>query len=280
MAKPASATLLESGASLSARVDRLFRTTRFGGVCFVLVLLYLWETSARLHIIESVNWPPFTAVLAALYRGLRSGELVSVIGSSLWRMARGYAIGCAIGFPLGCALALVRPIRLTLEPTIELLRPIPVPAIIPPLIFVFGINDPLKLFSVAFAVMFPVALNTMSGVTAVDPIYLQVARTFGLPRARTLLRVVLPAALPFILAGLRTSFALALVVTVVAEMIAGNSGVGYYLMTMQFAVRSADMYAAIILLTAVAYLLNWLFITGEARVIRWARTREAAGGSL
>lgn len=141
----------------------------------------------------------------------------------------------------------------------------------------FGINDPLKLFSVAFAVLFPVALNTMSGVASVDPIYLQVARTFGAARARTLARVIFPASLPFILAGLRTSLALALVVTVVAEMIAGDSGIGYYLVTMQFAMRSADMYAAIILLAVVAYLLNWLFIAWEARIIRWARTREAQG---
>jgi len=265
------------GASSLARIGALFRTTRLGGVVLVLALLCLWEASARFGLIQSVNWPPFSAVLVALFRGLADGELVSVIGSTLWRMARGYAIGCAIGVPLGIAVALSRPVRWTLEPTIELLRPIPVPAIIPPLIFVFGINDPLKLFAVAFAVLFPVALNTMSGVASVDPIYVQVARTFGVSRVRTLYRVVFPASLPFVLAGLRTSLALALVVAVVAEMIAGDSGVGYYLITMQFAVRSADMYAAIILLAAVAYALNWVFIAWEARVIGWARTREAAG---
>jgi len=271
--------LAEPGASPIARAGSLFRTTRLGGVGLVVLVLCLWEASVRFGVIESVNWPAFTSVLVALIHGLASGELPIVIGSTLWRMLRGYAIGCAIGLPLGFALAVLRPVRLTLETTIELLRPVPVPAVIPPLIFVFGINDPLKIFAVAFAVLFPVTLNTMSGVLAVDPLYLQVARTFGLPRARTLLRVVLPAALPFILAGLRTSLALALVVTVVAEMIAGDSGVGYYLATMQFAVRSADMFAAIVLLAAVAYLLNWLFITWEARVIRWARTREASSGT-
>ena len=149
------------GASSLARIGALFRTTRLGGVVLVLALLCLWEASARFGLIQSVNWPPFSAVLVALFRGLADGELVSVIGSTLWRMARGYAIGCAIGVPLGIAVALSRPVRWTLEPTIELLRPIPVPAIIPPLIFVFGINDPLKLFAVAFAVLFPVALNTI-----------------------------------------------------------------------------------------------------------------------
>lgn len=279
MTTTAPAAMAAPPASSFARIGALFRSTRIGGVCLVVLVLCLWEASVRFGLIESMNWPAFSTVVVALFHGLASGELLTVIGSTLWRMARGYAIGCAIGLPLGFAIALVRPIRLTLEPTIELLRPIPVPAIIPPLIFVFGINDPLKLFGVAFAVLFPVALNTMSGVASVDPIYLQVARTFGVARARTLIRVVFPAALPFILAGLRTSLALALVVTVVTEMIAGDSGVGYYLLTMQFAVRSADMYAAIILLAAVAYLLNWVFIAWEARIIHWARIREAAGST-
>lgn len=260
-----------------SRTARLLRTTRMSGAALVVLVLALWEGTARLGVVESVNFPPFSAVLGALWRGLASGELVAVIGSTLWRMARGYALGAAIGLPLGFALALLRPVRLLLEPTIELLRPIPIPAVIPPLIFIFGINDPLKLFAIAFAVLFPVALNSMSGVRAVDPIYLQVARTFGIPRGRTLLRVVFPATLPFVLAGLRTSLALALVVTVVTEMIAGDSGVGYYLVTMQFALRAADMFAAIILLTALAYLINRVFVAWEARLIRWARTREAAG---
>jgi len=279
MARTASPALVARHAPSLARAGRLLRSTRLGGVGLVVLVLCLWEASVRFGLIDSVNWPAFTSVLAALYRGLVSGELPVVIGSTLWRTVRGYAIGCAIGLPLGFALALVRPVRLTLEPTLELLRPVPVPAIIPPLIFVFGINDPLKLFSIAFAVLFPVALNTMSGVMAVDPVYLQVARTFGVGRATALVRVVFPAALPFILAGLRTSLALALVVAVVAEMIAGDSGVGYYLTTMQFAMRAADMYAAIILLAAVAYLLNRLFIAWEARLIGWARTREAARGA-
>lgn len=264
------------GGSWARRGAALFWDTRLCGVVLVLALLALWEASARLDIVQSANWPPFSVVLAALYHGLRSGDLETVIGSTLWRALRGYAIGCSLGVLLGFAIGLWRPVRLTLEPAIDILRTIPVTAIIPPLIFVFGLNDPLKLFAVAFASVFPVALNTITGVGSVDPIFLQVARTFGVSPARTLLRVVFPATLPFVIAGLRTSLGLALVVTVVAEMITGGVGIGYYLIQMQFAMRAADMYAAITLLTAVAYLLNRLFLVWESRVIHWARTREAA----
>lgn len=250
--------------------------TRLSGVCLIVLVLALWEASARFGMVESMNWPPFSAVMVALYRNLMTGELVIVIGSTLWVMLRGYVVGCALGIAIGFAVALSRPIRLTIEPTIDILRTIPTTAIIPPLIFIFGLNDPLKIFAIVFAVIFPMALNTISGVFAVDPMYMQVARTFGIPRSQRFLRVLFPASLPFIFAGLRTSLALALIVTVVSEMIAGSGGIGYYLLQMQYALRPAEMYASIILLAAVAYALNRIFVSFEGRLIHWARTREAA----
>jgi ABC-type nitrate/sulfonate/bicarbonate transport system permease component len=253
------------------------RQTRASGVALVLVLLGLWEGSVRSGLVESANWPAFSAVLASLFRDIVDGELPTVIGSTLWRMARGYAIGCAIAVPLGCAIALFRPARWALQPTLEILRPIPIPAIIPPLIFLLGVDDALKLFGIAFATFFPVALNTIAGVSAVEPVYHQVARTFGVSRWTTLWRVILPAALPFILAGLRTSLGLALVVAVVAEMIVGQQGVGYYLMSMEFAMRATDMYAAVIILACFAYATNRGFIAIESRLIRWSRLREVSG---
>ena len=215
---------------------------------------------------------------ATLVAGLGDGELLPLVLSTLWRMARGYAMGCALGVSLGFAIALYRPVRQLLLPTIELLRPIPIPAIIPPLIFLLGLGDGLRLFAIAFACFFPVVLNTIAGVVSVEPVYQQVARTFGVPRATALRLVVFPASLPFILAGLRTSLGIAFVVTVIAEMIVGQDGLGNYLVTMQFAMKTSEMYAGIILLTAIAYLLNRAFVAWEARAIRWARLAEATGG--
>ncbi len=109
-----------------------------------------------------------------------------------------------------------------LEPAVELARPIPIPAIIPPLILLLGVDDAMKIFIVAFSAFFPVLVNTIAGVRAVDPVAIAVAQTFNIGRLRTALRVVLTASLPYILAGMRVSLALALIVTVVAEMIAGS----------------------------------------------------------
>jgi ABC-type nitrate/sulfonate/bicarbonate transport system permease component len=268
----------DAGIALARPRRRSLWQSRASGVLLLLLLLCLWEASARFGIVQSLNWPPFTIVLASLYTGIVSGEIAPVIVSTLWRMAQGYAIGCAVGVSVGFLIALFRPARLLLLPTIELLRPIPIPAIIPPLIFLLGLDDRLRLFSIAFATFFPVALNTLAGIRSVEPIYAQVARTFGVSRWTEIRRVVFPAALPFIFAGLRTSLALAFIVTVIAEMIVGQEGIGYYLVSMQFAMRAADMYGAILLVTCLAYLLNRAFIACEARAIRWARQVETMRG--
>lgn len=258
------------------RFSALFWDTRLSGVCLVVGLLALWESSVQFGWVQSLNWPAFSAVMTALYRNMASGELETVIGSTLWVMARGYVLGCGLGIVVGFAIALSRPVRATVEPSVDILRTIPATAIIPPLIFIFGLGDSLKIFSIAFAIIFPMILNTITGVVSVDTTYLQVASTFGLSRRPILYRILFPATLPFIMAGLRISLTLALIVTVVSEMIAGSGGIGYYLTQMQFALRPADMYAAIIFLAAVAYFLNRFFVMWEARVIHWARTREAS----
>ena len=254
--------------------ERALRRTRLSGVCLVLLLLLLWEASVQWGWLVSDNWPAFSAVVAAFVRGIENGELVTAIWSSLWRMARGYAAGCVLAVALGVVLASWRPARLTLQPLIEFVRPIPAPAIIPPLMFLLGVDDGLKIFVVAFATFFPVLVNTMAGVASVEGVYHQVARTFGRSRADVLWRVVLPASLPHILAGMRISLALALIVTVVVELVAGSQGIGYYVVSMQFASRADDMYAAIVMLTVVGYVLNRGFVAFETRVLHWSRLRE------
>jgi ABC-type nitrate/sulfonate/bicarbonate transport system permease component len=243
-------------------------TRRWTGLALLAALLVLWEVSAATWV-SSSNWPRLSEVFKAMVEGLRTGELTGAFLSSLGRMAAGYAAGSAVAVMIGVWLARVRLARTALEPLFEFLRPIPIPAIVPPLILLLGVDDAMKIFVVAFASFFPVLINTMGGVSAVDRTVLDVARTFQHGRLSTIWTVVLPASLPYILAGLRVSLALALIITVVAEMIAGSAGIGYYIVTMQYAMRSGDMYAAILLLAATGYALNRLILAVEQRVIHW-----------
>lgn len=245
------------------------RTKRLSGYVLVLALLCLWEFSARILMPDSRSWPPFSEVILQLIRGLAGGELIQVLGSSLFRMGSGFVIGSALGVLLGILMGLYRPLRYTLNTLVEVMRPIPAAAIIPPLIFILGIDDLLKVFVISLAVFFPVVVNTLSGTLNVEGTYLEVARTFGVGRLRTIRRVVLPAVLPYALAGMRVSLAIALITTVVAEMIAGSSGIGYYIVNMQYAMRPGDMYAAVIVLSLFGYALNQVFRTWERRMLHW-----------
>lgn len=244
------------------------RLHRLWGVGLLVLVLLLWQVSARWWVASS-NWPPVTDILAAIGAGLRSGELLQVFVSTLWRMALGFTLGSVAGVLLGLAMASLRWLNAALRPLIELLRPIPIPAVIPPLILLLGIDHAMKVFTVAFACFFPVLINTISGVRSVDPTALDVGRTLQVGRLRILLHVVLPTSLPYILAGLRISLALALIVSVVSEMIAGSEGIGFYIMTMQYAMRSSDMYAAIFVLAATGYALNFGMQRIERRLLRW-----------
>jgi NitT/TauT family transport system permease protein/sulfonate transport system permease protein len=237
-------------------------------------LFLLWQLSVDLGWVVSDNWPPLSTVLVKIGEGMASGEWRDVFMPSIARMLIGYAIGCAAGAALGTLLANFLWARRLLGTTLALLRPLPVPAIIPPLILLLGVDDALKLTVIAFGVFFPVFMSAYAGVLAVDPVHTQVVATFRVSGWAALIRVKLPTALPYIFSGMRTSLGLALIMTVIAEMTAGNSGIGYYIVSMQFAMRAADMYAAVILLSLLGYLLNRLFVVLEARWLRWARQME------
>lgn len=247
-----------------------FRNTRrLNGVLLVLALLALWEISARLGWVLSTSWPPVSLVFVALVQGLASGELLQLLAATLMRALSGYIIGCGCGVALGLLLGTNRWARYILKPIVEVLRPIPAPAIVPPLILFLGVDNALKIFVISLACFFPVFLNTLGGIAAVDDVLLQTARTFRISARRTLLNVVLPASLPMIVAGMRTATGIALVVTVIAEMIAGSSGLGYYIIQMQYALKPEAMYAAVICLAATGYLLNRLVLVAETRFVPW-----------
>jgi ABC-type nitrate/sulfonate/bicarbonate transport system permease component len=247
---------------------------RLSGWLLVLACLALWEFSARFGAIESTSWPPFTSVVSATVAGFASGELPRIVLSTLGRMVAGFAFGSVAGVAVGLLLGTLPVLARALTPTLEGLRPLPIPAIVPPLILFLGLDDLLKITVVSIAVFFPVMINTVGGVRDIDPILLATARTFQVSRARTLVAVVLPAALPSVMAGLRTALALALVTTIVSEMIAGSGGIGYYIMETQYAMRPDQMYAGVLCLAVIGYVMNALFVGIERRLIAWDRQEK------
>ncbi len=243
--------------------------TRVIGVAFIGLLLALWELAAAEAIFPPMSFPRVSAILVTWWQLVVSGELPGEVLASLWRMFAGYAIGVTLGVGLGLLMGYVRFFYNLLEPITEALRPIPSPAYLPIVILFLGIDDEMKIFMIAFATLFPVLLNTYSGVRSVDPIQLQTARTFGVTGRRLLTQVVVPAASPYIFTGMRVSLAVALIVMVISEMVAASSGIGYFILSAQRGFKIRDMFAGVLTLALLGYVLNRLFLAIENRVLAW-----------
>lgn len=248
---------------------RAILETRATGVALVAVLLLLWEASARWGWVQSSTWPPVSLIVASTVEGIASGSLVGILASTLSRMFAGFFIGSALAVILGLVLGSLPAVYRYVNPLIEAIRPIPTPAIIPPLILFLGVDDALKIFIVALASFFPVLVNTVGGVRGTSDVLLQTAQTFHAGPVRTIFSVTLPSCLPAIFAGLRISLGLALVVAVVAEMISGGSGVGYFIIETQYATRPEAMYSAVLCLSVVGYALNRSFLLFERWALPW-----------
>ena len=243
--------------------------TRFLGVVFIVSLLALWEIAAAKAFFPPMSFPRISAILSTWWQLLLSGELVGELLPSLWRMFAGYFIGVALGVGFGLMMGYFRFFYNLLEPITEVLRPIPSPAYLPIMILFLGIDDEMKIFMIAFATVFPVLLNTYSGVRSVDPIQLQTARTFGVSGRKLLTQIVLPASSPYIFTGMRVSLAVALIVMVISEMVAASNGIGYFILSAQRGFKIRDMFAGVLTLAMLGYVLNRLFLLIENRVLAW-----------
>jgi ABC-type proline/glycine betaine transport system permease subunit len=146
---------------------------------------------------------------------------------------------------------------------------LPSPAIIPMLILLLGIGDQMKIFIITWACFWPVLVNTIDGVRGVDRVLVDTARSFGSTRWELLRKTILPAASPGIVTGMRISLAISLILTVIAEMVAGRNGIGFYILDSERSFRVAEMYAGTFSLAAVGYLLNRAFVAADQKTMAW-----------
>jgi ABC-type nitrate/sulfonate/bicarbonate transport system permease component len=244
-------------------------SSRASGFLLLVALLVLWEMSVRLGWVVSPTWPPISEVLLTFGRLCVDGTYFHVLGQSLVRLAEGYAIATVSAVAAGIVMGTWRRAYLLFEPLLELLRPILSPAYLPMAILFLGIDDTMKVFMVAFSSFFPILLNTIAGVRSVDDVLIDTGRTFGLHRASIIRRIVLPAAGAYVLTGMRISLAIALIVTVIAEMVAGNSGIGFYILSAQRSFLIPEMYAGVIALALTGFALNKGFVAVEHALMHW-----------
>jgi ABC-type nitrate/sulfonate/bicarbonate transport system permease component len=244
----------------------------------ILALLVLWEALPRSGAVEPRYLPPISAVTGALVHA--DDELLAAAATTLRTWGEGFVLAVVIGVAVGAAMGFLRRVDDALNVTVELLRPMPSVATIPIAIVMLGLGDPMKLSVSAFAATWPILVNTVYGVQAVDPQQIDAARTFGLSRAETLRAVMLPAAAPFIATGLRLAAGIALIVVVTAEMVASPSGLGFYIVNAMHTAQTERMYAAVLVVAALGYALNEGLTRVEARALAWHLRRSRLERSI
>jgi ABC-type nitrate/sulfonate/bicarbonate transport system permease component len=242
------------------------------GLLVVGVCVAAWEAAARSRPDLAVHFPPASAVLLALGDIVWSGDLATHALASLRRFAEGYVLASVLAIGAGLALDVSRRLHAVVEPLIELLRPMPSVAIIPVAILFLGIGDEMKVAVTVYACSWPILLNTIDGVRSVDRVLISTAATFRRSAWQRFWKVMLPAASPQIVTGLRVSLAITLVLVTTSEMVVSNDGLGYYILDLQRSFQMAEMYAAVVALGLIGYALNRLFLLLlDARVMAWYR---------
>lgn len=238
------------------------------GWLFVLVLMGLWEIAGRRD--TSGLFPPLSEVLAETLEVLRSDALTQDILPSVARALVGFVLGSAAGIALGVVLGWWRALEPWTTAPLEFLRAVPVPALVPLAVALYGSTDPMKVGIIALGAFWPVLLNTVDGIRRVDPGYIESARVYTSGSSFAILRrVVLPAATPQITTGLRIGLAISLILMVVSEMFGASSGLGYLILQSQRLYALTSMYAGVVILALVGLLLTALFSAIEKRAMSW-----------
>lgn len=227
------------------------KTTRSGlgrwtmvGLPLMVGLLALGGWHGLVRLSGSDIFPTPYEVGRGLVELAERGLLVRYIVASLFRVSWGFLLAVAVGVPLGLVLGWFRPAFAALNPFIQILRPISPIAWIPVAILWFGVKDAAPVFLIFLASVFPIIVSAISAVQNMQQVYLRAAQNFGLKGLTLFRRVILPAALPQIITGIRIALGVAWLVVVAAEMIAVNSGLGYLIIDARNAGKRYDLVVA------------------------------------
>ena len=204
-----------------------------------------------------------------------SGELLIDSLGSMYRVLVGFAIGAGLALPIGLAMGASNRVYAWLNPLFQLLRPIPPIAYIPLSILWFGLGNPPAVFLIALGAFFPVLMNTIAGVRQVDSIYLRAARNLGASQGTMFLRVILPAAVPYILAGVRIGIGTAFIVVIVSEMIAVNNGLGFRILEAREYFWSDKIMAGMITIGMLGLAIDVGMNRLNNHLLRWHRGLES-----
>ncbi len=225
--------------------------------------------------VDRVMLPSPIEVLGSSIDLAKTGELQDHVRASVARIISGYAIGSAFGIFLGVALGRSRFLESFVGPILQMARAIPPLALVPLIIFWFGINESAKVSLIAWASFFPVWISTLLGVKGVNPLFVRAGQSLGAKRTVLLRRVIIPATLAPIFAGMRVALSISFTVLVAAELAGALAGLGYLIQTSALSFRVDNIFVGIVILAILGFIADALFMAVLYRVFPWYRAEQS-----
>lgn len=244
---------------------------------FATILVLWWFLSASS---TSTFFPPLNDIVKQFWETWIVGDARTYLWSSLKHFAIGYPLAGVLGVTVGALLWKFHRTGRALSPVLYFIYVLPTAALLPALISIMGIGSQMKITVIVLAAIWPTLLNTLDGMRGVDPIKLDASRVMHMSSARTVRTVVLPNAMPQIMAGLRHSLQIAVIMMVVSELVASQSGIGFFILEAQQRFAITAMWTGIIVLALVGSVVTFAFIAVERVVLAWyivARAVEKKG---
>jgi ABC-type nitrate/sulfonate/bicarbonate transport system permease component len=241
------------------------RALLVGGLPLALLALW-WVASADS---QSFYLPPLREILG-VFAGVWLGpRLVEDVLPSLARLLAGFALATVLGVALGVVVGSSRRLRAACEPVLEFLRAIPPPVLVPIFILVAGIGTTMKVLVIVSGCIWPILLNTVEGVRARDEVLEDTCRVYGIAGLARLRHLVLRAASPQIVTGMRQALSIGIILMVISEMFAASSGLGFTIIQFQRGFAIPEMWSGILLLGLLGVALSLLFRVFEHQVLSW-----------
>ncbi len=233
------------------------------------LLLMAWEVGSRSGLLNEMLVPSLSSVLAAFFHLLIKGDLLYHAGVSLWRAFAGFSLGVTAGVFLGVGIARSPVFRLIAEPLVTLTYPLPKSALIPVLLLWFGIGHASKIAAIFLGCLLPVVISTYNSTRGVDNQIVWSARSLGTSKTAVLWKVILMAALPEILSGVRIALALTFVLLISAELLIARAGLGYLIGFLGDNGEYSFMFAAVLAVSLIGFASDRAYVGFMRRVLRW-----------
>lgn len=230
---------------------------------FVAALAIWWVASADS---TSLYFPPLSKILEAFNENWLFARVGTDVAPSLSRFALGFLFATIAGVALGVLLGISPRMQRAFRPQLEFLRSTPPVLLLPPSLMLFGTGPEMKVFVIALGTVWPILLATTTGVRSADAVAIDMGRVFGMNKITRLRHVVIPGALPSIIAGLRSALPIALVLMVVTELVASTNGVGFFILQSQQNFDLVNMWSGVLLLGVIGMALNLILGWAERRV--------------